>query len=66
MRGEKLDVERLEQKWEAIAIHTGWKLQAVFRFDGCDASTPLSSDVPATPTSAKQVSDTQPACCSTH
>ena len=61
VRGEKPDVERLEQKWEAIAIHTGWKLQAVFRFDGCDASAPLSSDVPATPTSDKQVSDTQPA-----
>ena len=38
-------------------LHTGWKLQAVFRFCG---STPLSSDVPATPTSDKQVSDTQP------
>jgi len=37
-------------------------LQAVFSFDGCHASTPLSSDVPVTPTSDKQVSDTvQPA-----
>ena len=41
-------------------LHTGWKLKAVFRFCGYDASTPLSSDVPATPTSDKQVSDTQP------
>ena len=56
MCGEKPDVERFEQEWEVIATHTGWKLQAIFCFNGCNASTPLSSDVPATPTSDKQVS----------
>jgi len=41
VRGEKSDVEQLEQEWENIATHTGWKLQNVFHFDASDVSTPV-------------------------
>ena len=61
-------VEQLEQEWENIATHTGWKLQTVFHFDAGDVPTPQSSDMPTTPTSDEQVSGTQPIvpCISSH
>ena len=68
VRGERSDVEQLEQEWENIATHTGWKLQTVFRFDASDVPTPQSFDVPNTPTSDEQVLGTQPIvpCISPH
>ena len=59
VRGEKSDVEWLEQECETIATHTGWKLQAVFHFNGNNAPAPPPPDVPVAPNSDKQVSDTQ-------
>ena len=54
VRGEKLDVEQLEQQWEAIATHTNWRLESLFRFE--------DKDIDATHVAAtqQQLSCTQP------
>ena len=38
MRGDKIDVEKLEQEWDIIATHTGWKLEEVYRYIGDSGS----------------------------
>ena len=34
-------MKQLEQEWENIATHTGWKLQTVFHFDASDVVEPV-------------------------
>ena len=57
VRGEEAVLQRLQDEWPRIAVHTAWKLEPLYSYDTINSVTPsLSSVQPANPQLSNKMS----------